>query len=327
MGETVILRAADGFGTTAYLAHPGRKPKGALVVVQEIFGVNRHMRGVADGFARDGYVAIVPALFDRIRPGTELGYAQADIARGVDLKKTSSTDAALLDIDAARAVVADMGKVGVIGYCWGGFLTWVAATRLRGFAAAVSYYGGGIGTVAANVPLCPVQLHFGETDHAITLAEVDLLREKRHKGVEIFLYSAGHGFNCDERGSFDDEAARAARRRAMAFFARHLTTKAEGGASGKTPRRNQEERSVTIKATAKTKTKTKAKAKTKTKVKAKTKPAARPKAAPRARVTVATKTKGKVKGKSAPSVKAKAKAKAKAKPAAQAKRAPARKSR
>jgi len=325
MGETVILRAADGFGTTAYLARPARKPKGALVIVQEIFGVNRHMRGVADGLARDGYVAIVPALFDRIRPGTELGYAQADIARGVDLKKTSSTDAALLDIDAARAAVADAGKVGVIGYCWGGFLTWVAATRLRGFAAAVSYYGGGIGTVAAETPRCPVQLHFGETDHAIPLAEVDILRGKRHKGVEIFLYAAGHGFNCDERGSFDDEAARAARRRAVAFFARHLTTKAETGVSGTTPRRNKEERSVTIKATAKTKTKTKAKAKAKTKVKAKTKTAARPKAAPRARVTAATKTKGKA----APSlkVKAKAKAKAKAKPAAKAKRAPARKTR
>jgi carboxymethylenebutenolidase len=138
MGETIILRTSDGFGTTAYLARPKGKPKGALVVVQEIFGVNHHMRGVADGFARDGYVAIVPALFDRIRPGIELGYADADIKRGIGLKLASPTGAALIDIAAARDAVKAAGKVGIIGYCWGGFLAWVAATRLKGFAASAS---------------------------------------------------------------------------------------------------------------------------------------------------------------------------------------------
>ena len=203
MGETIILRAADGFGTTAYVARPAGKPKGGLVVVQEIFGVNHHMRGVADGFARDGYVAIVPALFDRIRPGIELGYGEGDIARGRDLKGASPTDAALLDIAAARDAIKSAGKLGVIGYCWGGFLTWVSATRLKGFAAAVSYYGGGIGGVAGEKPACPVQFHFGEKDHAIPMAEVEKVRAAGHKRVEVHVYPAGHGFNCDERGSFD----------------------------------------------------------------------------------------------------------------------------
>ena len=222
MGETMILRAADGFGTTAYVARPAGRPKGGLVVVQEIFGVNRHMRGVADGFARDGYVAIVPALFDRIRPGIELGYGEADVARGRDLKGASPTDAALLDVAAARDAIKSAGRLGVIGYCWGGFLAWVSATRLKGFAASVSYYGGGIGGATAEKPACPVQFHFGEKDHAIPLAEVEKLRSAGHKGVEIHLYPAGHGFNCDERGSFDAASAAAARGRALDFLAQHV---------------------------------------------------------------------------------------------------------
>lgn len=222
MGETIILRAADGFGTTAYVAKPTGKPKGALVVIQEIFGVNHHMRGVADGYARDGYVAIVPALFDRIRPGIELGYAEGDIANGIGLKGASPTDAALLDIAAARDHVQGAGKVGVVGYCWGGFLAWVAATRLKGFAASVSYYGGGIGGVAAEKPNCPVQFHFGDKDHAIPLTEVEKVRAAGHKTVEIHVYPAGHGFNCDERGSYDAGSARIARGRALAYFEQHV---------------------------------------------------------------------------------------------------------
>ena len=226
MGETVILRAADGFGVTAYVARPAGRPRGGLVVVQEIFGVNRHMRGVADGFARDGYVAIVPALFDRIRPGIELGYGDGDIARGRDLKGASQTDAALLDIAAARDAIGEAGRLGVIGYCWGGFLAWVSATRLKGFAASVSYYGGGIGGVAAEKPTCPVQFHFGEKDHAIPLAEVEKVKSAGHAGVEVHLYPAGHGFNCDERGSFDAPSAGTARGRALAFLERHLAVAA-----------------------------------------------------------------------------------------------------
>src|SRR5262245_48287377 len=221
MGEMIRLTAADGFTLSAYKATPAGKPKGALVVIQEIFGVNRHMRGVADGYARDGYLAIVPALFDRIRPGIELGYAEADIAEGRQLKAGSPTDLALMDISAGRDAAASAGKVGVVGYCWGGCLTYVTATRLSGFSAAVGYYGGGIGGVANEKPRCPTQMHFGDQDHAIPLSEVEQLRAAQ-PGVEVHVYHAGHGFNCDERGSYDADSAKVARERAVAFFARPL---------------------------------------------------------------------------------------------------------
>lgn len=222
MGETIKLTAADGFALSAYVARPAGAPKGGLVVVQEVFGVNGHIRRVADGFAADGYLAVAPALFDRIRPDLTLGYSQEEIQEGIALKGQSSTEAALADIAAARDFAAAAGKVGVIGYCWGGFLAWVSATRLPGFAAAVSYYGGGIGAVAEERPRCPVLMHFGEKDHAIPLADVEKLRAAHRDGVEIHLYPAGHGFNCDERASYDADSARLARERTTAFLAAHL---------------------------------------------------------------------------------------------------------
>lgn len=306
MGETIILRTSDGFGTTAYVARPKGKAKGALVVIQEIFGVNGHMRGVADGFARDGYLAIVPALFDRIRPGIELGYADADIKRGIELKQASPTDAALIDIAAARDAVKSAGKVGVVGYCWGGFLTWVACTRLKGFSAGVSYYGGGIGGVATEKPSCPVQFHFGEKDHAIPLTDVDKVKAARHKRVEVHVYPAGHGFNCDERGSFDAASAKQARSRAVAFFATNLTGTAAAAAPVTKPK---------PKTQAKAKTKMKAKVTVKAKVKVKAKAKAKPKAAPKAKAAAAPKRKvaPKAKAKVAPKAKAKVAPKAKAK--------------
>ena len=221
MGETIRLRAADGFELSAYRAAPSGTPRGGLVVIQEIFGVNGHIRRVADGYAADGYLAIAPALFDRIEPGIEIGYGPPDIERGRELKGRSQTEAALRDIAAARDAVAAAGKVGVVGYCWGGYLAWLSATRLDGFAAAVSYYGGGIGSVAGETPRCPVLLHFGEKDHAIPLSEVETVR-KAHPELDIHVYPAGHGFNCDERGSYDAESARIARERSLAFFRQHL---------------------------------------------------------------------------------------------------------
>lgn len=218
MGETVKLKAADGFELDAYVARPDGRPKGGLVVVQEIFGVNGHIRRVAEGFAADGFLAVAPALFDRIRPGLTLGYSPDEIQEGIALKARSSTGSALADIAAARDLAAAAGKVGVIGYCWGGFLAWVSATRLPGFAAAVSYYGGGIGAVAGETPKCPVLMHFGETDHAIPLADVDKVRAAHPAGVEVHVYPAGHGFNCDERASFDEQSAKVARERTAAFL-------------------------------------------------------------------------------------------------------------
>jgi carboxymethylenebutenolidase len=222
MGETTKLKAADGFELSAYMAKPAGTPKGGLVVVQEIFGINSHIKRVADGFAADGFLAIAPALFDRIEPGLALGYSQDEIQQGIALKGKSSAENALRDIDAARDAVRSAGRVGVIGYCWGGFLSWLSATRLSGFNAAVSYYGGGIGSVAEEQPKCPVLMHFGEKDHAIPLTDMEKVRAAHPKGVEIHVYPAGHGFNCDERASYDAESARIARGRTIAFLDAHL---------------------------------------------------------------------------------------------------------
>lgn len=214
------LTAADGHRLQAYEAAPAGAARGGVVVVQEIFGVNGHIRRVADGYAADGYRVIAPALFDRVRPGIELGYSDADIAEGRRIRGQLSFEQALADVEAARKALGD-GHIGIVGYCWGGTVTWLAAARITGFAAAASYYGGGIGQFAAEHPRCPTQCHFGEKDHAIPLTEVAAVRDA-NPGVEVYTYPAGHGFNCDERASFDAAAAKLARERTLAFFRKHI---------------------------------------------------------------------------------------------------------
>ena len=221
MGRTRNLTANDGHRLAAYEAMPQGSARGALVVVQEIFGVNAHIRGVADGYAADGYHVIAPALFDRVRPGIELGYTDADIAEGRKIRGDVSFDQALADVDAAKLALGGSGKVGIVGYCWGGTVTWLAASRLDGFSAAASYYGGGIGQFASEHPRCPTLCHFGEKDHAIPLQEVEAVR-RENPDVQVFMYPAGHGFNCEARGSFDANAAALARRRTLEFFGKHL---------------------------------------------------------------------------------------------------------
>jgi carboxymethylenebutenolidase len=218
---SVELRAADGHALRAYVARPSGAPKGALVVVQEIFGVNGHVRSVADGFAADGFLAIAPAVFDRVEPGVELGYTDADIARGRALRTSVGDDNALADTAAAIAHVAPGLKVGIVGYCWGGLLSWLAACKLDGLSAAVVYYGGGVPAQAALQPRCPVLAHFGERDAAIPLDSVRAFGAA-HPEVELHLYDAGHGFNCDQRGSYDAASAAQARERTKAFLLRHL---------------------------------------------------------------------------------------------------------
>jgi len=215
------LTASDGFTLASYLARPAGAPRGALVVIQEIFGVNSHIRSVCDGYAADGYVAIAPALFDRVQRDVELGYDDADVARGRDIRGRVDTSQALFDVDAARRAVASHGRVGVVGYCWGGYLSWMSACRIDGFAAAVVYYGGGIGGALAEKPRCPVMGHFGEHDAHIPMSDVDQWR-KRYPEHPVYTYEAGHGFNCDQRGSFDATAARLARERSVEFFRRHV---------------------------------------------------------------------------------------------------------
>ena len=217
----VTLTSADGFRLGAHVARPEGHARGALVVVQEIFGVNTHIRAVCEGFAAEGYVAIAPALFDRHERDVDLGYDEAGIARGRALRGEADTATALADIEAARAFVAAEGRVGVIGYCWGGLLAWLAACRTPGWSAAVVYYGGGIGEVLDETPHCPVLGHFGERDKMIPLEWIARWRTL-HPAHPVHTYAADHGFNCDARASYDAAAAKLARARTLAFLAKHL---------------------------------------------------------------------------------------------------------
>jgi len=221
MGQAIELTAADGFKLAAYRADPAGKVRGALVVAQEIFGVNSHIKSVCDGFAADGYVAIAPALFDRYERGVDIGYTPADIAKGRELKGKTTIDAALRDVAAARDAVSSSGKVGVVGYCWGGYVAWMTASRLPGFACAIPYYGGGMLEASGEQPKCPLIAHFGERDANIPVAGVRELAAA-HPEAQVYIYAADHGFNCDQRGSYDAAAAKLARERTLAFLQRHV---------------------------------------------------------------------------------------------------------
>lgn len=226
MGQFIDLQAADGLRFPAYVAQPAGQPRGGVVVLQEIFGVNSHIRAVADGYAAAGYLAVAPSTFHRIKPGVELGYQPDDMKAGMELKaavEALPAPGVLQDIQAAVGHAAQAGKVGVVGYCWGGLLTWRTACLLQGVSAAVPYYGGGITTEAevARTPRCPVLAHFGEQDHWIPLDGVEAFK-RAHPEVEAHIYAANHGFNCDHRGSHDATSARLARERTLAFFAKHV---------------------------------------------------------------------------------------------------------
>jgi carboxymethylenebutenolidase len=210
------LTASDGHALAAYRAEPTGAPRGAIVVIQEIFGVNHHIRAVADGFARDGYLAIAPAMFDRVQRGVELDYTPDGVREGRELRSKIDLDAAMRDVAAAVAAAAPAGSVGIVGYCWGGTIAWIAAARVEGLTCAVSYYGGGVLDHASLEPRCSVQAHFGKRDQMIPVADVGKLT------ADIHIYDADHGFNCDERGSYDAIAAKLARERTLAFFRAHV---------------------------------------------------------------------------------------------------------
>ena len=222
MSGKLGLKAVDGHELDAYVARPVGTPVAGLVVVQEAFGVNAHIRSVADGFARDGFLAVAPALFDRIERGVELGYEGADRDKGIALARQLNPDNSVKDIAAAVEFAKNdtAKKCGVIGYCLGGTLAWLSATRLD-VAAAVGYYGGYIGRYAEETPRCPVMLHFGKLDKHIPKEEVDKV-QTAHPEVQIFWYDADHGFNCDQRASYDPEAAELARDRSLEFLKKDL---------------------------------------------------------------------------------------------------------
>ncbi len=221
MAETIRLTAADGHGLGAYRAEPKGPPKGGLVIVQEIFGVTGHIREVCDGYAADGYIAVAPALFDRLEPDVELAYDDDGTERGRGMRTELGWDRPVADIAAAVAELLPLGPVGVVGYCWGGSLAWLAATRIDGVKAAIGYYGGQIVQFKDETPRCPVLLHFGRDDALITPEDVAAVRAAQPE-VPVHVYPAGHGFNCTDRADYDPQSAALARERSLEFLARHL---------------------------------------------------------------------------------------------------------
>ena len=223
MGATITLKCGDGVEIGAYRADPAGAPRGGIVVIQEIFGVNAHIRAVADLYAALGYLAIAPALFDRSERNVDIGYDQASRERGFALLGKSPRDKALLDIAAAIDVASSAGKVGVVGFCWGGALAWFSAAQLPGIAAAVGYYGGGILAAKDLKPKVPILLHFGENDDHIPAAGVRELAAE-YPNIPVYLYAgAGHAFNRDlDPHAYHAPSADLARQRTLKFFGKHV---------------------------------------------------------------------------------------------------------
>jgi carboxymethylenebutenolidase len=281
MGTKVTLTAADGFQLGAYRTEPKVPPRGGVVVIQEIFGVNHHIRAVCDRLADVGYRAMAPQVFDRMAPNFETGYSEAEIAKAREF--LPRLDWAKLMLDASAAVDAlkkEGGPVAMIGFCMGGTVAFIAATRLGGLAASICYYGGQIVRFADNKPRCPVQMHFGEKDASITMGDVETIRQKRPE-CEIFTYpGAGHGFHCDERASYEPNSARIAWQRSLAFLAKAL-----GSARPKPPATTAAKAVPSAPfSSVKPKPKSAAKSKKRPKPKRKSKTKARPKGKKRAKV-------------------------------------------
>ena len=218
MGRKIQLTASDDHVFSAYLAEPAGKPRGGIVVIQEIFGVTRHIRDVTEQYAAAGYLAVAPALFDRVEPDVDVPYT--DSQKGFGYVTALHNDKVMLDIQAAADHVKPAGKVGVVGYCWGGQLAFLAAARVR-IDAAIAYYGGGINQQLAHIPRVPVMFHFGEQDTHIPLSAVDEIRTAYPRGI-YHLYPAQHGFNCTDRASFDVPSAKLAFDRSVEFFRQNI---------------------------------------------------------------------------------------------------------
>jgi carboxymethylenebutenolidase len=222
VGQDIKLTASDNFQLGGYRADPLTAPKAAVVVIQEIFGVNHHIRAVCDRLAGEGYVAIAPAIFDRIERNFQSGYSPDEVAVARKFVANPDWAAMLRDTQAAIDAVKDVGPVGIIGFCLGGSIAYAAATKLSGLSAAIGYYGGAIVRFADDEPKVPTQLHFGEKDAGIPLGDVETIRAKR-PDADIYIYpGAQHGFHCDERASYDKASADIAWPRSMGFFVKNL---------------------------------------------------------------------------------------------------------
>jgi carboxymethylenebutenolidase len=220
-GRTISLRASDGHILSAYEARPDRMPHGRLILLQEIFGVTAHIRDVCDKYAVNGFHVVAPAMFDHVRAGIELGYSKDDAATGRELRSQIAWQQVFADVVAAQGYLSGSGKVAVLGYCWGGTIAWRSACHLDGIAAAVCYYGTQIDPYTAEQPRCAVLMHFGDCDPIATLEHAGALRAAQGSRVEIQVYPAGHGFNCDETENFHESSSMLALRRSLEFLAAH----------------------------------------------------------------------------------------------------------
>jgi carboxymethylenebutenolidase len=225
MGKFIELTSSDGHKLAAYVAQPSGKPRGGVVVIPEIFGVNSHIQQVTDGYAADGYLAVSPAMFDRVQRNYDTGYSQPEIQAGVAIMQKLDPKNSMMDVQAAIAEAGKLsngGKVGIVGYCFGGTIAWMASARASGLSCSVPYYGGGMHGLINEMPKVPVMCNFGETDQSPTLAQAKEIAAKHPEITAHFYAGAGHGFNCDQRGSWNAEAAKLARSRTVDFFRKHL---------------------------------------------------------------------------------------------------------
>ena len=229
MGQFTTIMARDGHEFQVWLAAAPARPRGAVLVIQEIFGVNSHIRALTDGFAAEGYTAVAPCLFDRIRRGIELDYTAEGMQQGMGYVKQLVPEATQRDLAAALAAVKHSGRAGAVGYCWGGALAYLAAGQLP-LACAVVYYGR-VASHLEHKPRCPVMYHFGSVDRSIPLSDVEQVRAA-YPDAPVYVYEgAGHGFNCAQRDSYDRDAAALARTRTLEFFARYLAGAQAAGAN------------------------------------------------------------------------------------------------
>lgn len=223
MGERITLTASDGFTLNAYRAEPAGAPRGGVVVIQEVWGLNTFIRSVVDRYASEGYLAIAPAMFDRVEFGYESDdYSPEQFVIIGELMKKFDNSTALIDVAAAVDAAKAAGKVGITGFCFGGAVTWRAANNGMGLSAASGYYGGGVPNYIDLPPSVPLEMHYGDQDKGIPLDQVDALKS-RYPDVGIYVYPAGHGFCNDQRPSnFNADACAKASARTLDFFRKHL---------------------------------------------------------------------------------------------------------
>lgn len=221
MGQMISIKstAEDGFNFSAYTAAPAGECKGAVIVVQEIFGIDEHVRRDVDRWAALGFEALAPSLYDRREPGFTAGHDEAGLKAGISHAMATPLDQALADIAACRDLLASRGKVNIVGYCYGGSMAWLAACKVPGLNASSSYYGSMVQANAALTPLCPVIVHLARLDQHIPADAVKAALAEANPGVPVYIYEgADHGFNNEDPARYNEAAAKTARQRTLELF-------------------------------------------------------------------------------------------------------------